>query len=76
MHSRAYRVAAGEIRAHAERITSGKQARKIRGVGAAISKKIDEILETGDLNKIHRLKAKLINEGLYSEKPLRKYKFK
>lgn len=48
----AYRKAASAIAAHPDKITSGEQAKKLKGVGEKIAKKIDEILSTGKLQKL------------------------
>lgn len=53
----AYRSAAGKIRAHDKPILSGQQAREeIKGVGESVGKKIDEILQTGQLKEVAELK--------------------
>ena len=51
----AYRNAATALAAHPTRIQSGEEARKLNGVGAKISKKIDEFLETGKLQKLEKV---------------------
>lgn len=51
----AYRKAAGALAAHPTRITSGKEARKLDGVGDKIAKKIDEFIETGTLQKLEKV---------------------
>lgn len=48
----AYRKAAGVLAALPTRITSGKEAKKLNGIGEKIAKKIDEFLETGKLQKL------------------------
>jgi DNA polymerase beta len=39
------------------RITSGAEAMKLDGIGKKIGKKIDEILQTGKLQKLEKAKA-------------------
>lgn len=51
----AYRNAATALAAHPTRIRSGEEARKLNGVGAKISKKIDEFLQTGKLQKLEKV---------------------
>ena len=51
----AYRNAATALAAHSTRIQSGEEARKLNGVGAKISKKIDEFLQTGKLQKLEKV---------------------
>lgn len=53
----AYRKAAGVIAKHTGAIKSGKEARKLDGVGAKIGEKIDEFLSTGKLRKIEKIRA-------------------
>lgn len=53
----AYRNAASVIAQHPTRITSGKEARQLKGVGDKISKKIDEFLNTGKLEKLEKIRA-------------------
>ncbi|GJQ84809.1 hypothetical protein Trydic_g19574 [Trypoxylus dichotomus] len=61
----AYRKAANVLANHPTRITSGKDARKLDGVGEKIAKKIDEFLQTGKLQKLENIhkdeKASIIN---------------
>lgn len=53
MHiSIAYRKAANILANLTTRVTSGKEARQIRGIGMRIGVIIDEILETGKLKLI------------------------
>lgn len=52
----AYRKAAGVISNHPEPIHSGEEARKLKGVGEKIAKKIDELLETGKLAKLEKIR--------------------
>lgn len=51
----AYRKAAGTLSALPERVNSGKEAKKLPGIGDKIAKKIDEFLETGKLQKIENV---------------------
>ncbi|KAF2896363.1 hypothetical protein ILUMI_09826 [Ignelater luminosus] len=51
----AYRKAASVLASHSTRITSGDEARKLSGIGDKISKKIDEILQTGKLQKLENI---------------------
>jgi DNA polymerase/3'-5' exonuclease PolX len=52
----AYRNAATALAGHPTRIQSGEEARKLNGVGAKISKKIDEFLQTGKLQKLEKVR--------------------
>lgn len=52
----AYRKAAGTLSSLPERVKSGKEARKLPGIGEKIAKKIDEFLETGKLRKLETIK--------------------
>ncbi|KAL5505174.1 hypothetical protein EMCRGX_G006568 [Ephydatia muelleri] len=52
----AYRKAAGVIAKHPEPIHSGAEAKKLKGVGEKIAKKIDELLETGKLAKLEKIR--------------------
>lgn len=62
----AYRKAAITLASHPTRITSGKEARKLNGIGAKIAEKIDEFLKTGDLQKLKKIREddtpKIISE--------------
>ncbi|CAG8834064.1 18530_t:CDS:2, partial [Gigaspora margarita] len=49
---RAYRTAIESISIYSKRITSGEEARKLKGVGNGISTKIDEILKTGTCSQL------------------------
>jgi DNA polymerase beta len=55
--SNAYKKAAGAVSKHPTRISSGAEARKLDGVGEKIAKKIDEILATGKLNKLEKIRS-------------------
>nr|CAD7260743.1 unnamed protein product [Timema shepardi] len=52
----AYRKAASILAEHPVRIKSGEDARKLNGVGDKISKKIDEFLQTGKLQKLEKIR--------------------
>ncbi|CAG8447015.1 3353_t:CDS:2 [Dentiscutata heterogama] len=49
---RAYHTAIKSISIYPKRITSGEEARKLKGVGYSISAKIDEILKTGTCSQL------------------------
>nr|CAI5829552.1 unnamed protein product [Callosobruchus analis] len=51
----AYRKAAAVLAQHPTRIKSGDEARKLKGVGEKIAKKIDEYLATGKLRKLENV---------------------
>nr|CAI5829551.1 unnamed protein product [Callosobruchus analis] len=51
----AYRKAAAVLAQHPTRIKSGDEARKLKGVGEKIAKKIDEYLATGKLRKLENI---------------------
>lgn len=51
----AYRNAASVIAQHPTRITSGSEARQLKGVGAKIAQKIDEYIKTGKLEKLEKV---------------------
>eukprot|EP00756_Hemistasia_phaeocysticola_P048484 Hpha_TRINITY_DN22908_c0_g1::TRINITY_DN22908_c0_g1_i1::g.153983::m.153983/K02330/POLB; DNA polymerase beta len=53
---KAYKVASDSLRNLDHKITSGKEASKLPGVGAKIAKRIDEILATGELSQLERYK--------------------
>ncbi|XP_077999246.1 DNA polymerase beta-like [Glandiceps talaboti] len=52
-----YRKAASVLSKHPTRIKSGKEARKLEGIGEKIEKKIDEFIATGKLQKLEKIKA-------------------
>ncbi|XP_051168701.1 DNA polymerase beta-like [Leptopilina boulardi] len=54
--SNAYRKAAVTLSKLSERVKNGKEAKKLPGIGDKISKKIDEFLETGKLQKLEDIK--------------------
>ena len=47
--------AAGVLAKLDYRISSGDEARKLDGIGDKISKKIDEFIQTGKLNKLEKV---------------------
>ncbi|XP_061703902.1 DNA polymerase beta-like [Cydia pomonella] len=51
----AYRKAASVLASHSKRIESGDEAKKLNGIGEKISKKIDEFLQTGKLQKLENI---------------------
>ena len=51
----AYRNAASTISQHPVRLESGKEAKKLKGVGEKISDKIDEFIKTGKLKKLEKV---------------------
>lgn len=51
----AYRKAAASLAAYDKRITSGKEAKKLEGIGNTISEKIDEFIQTGKLRKLENV---------------------
>lgn len=51
----AYRKAASVLALHPKRIKSGDEAKKLSGIGDKISKKIDEFLQTGTLEKLKKV---------------------
>ena len=53
----AYRKAAQAISSLDYRLESGKEAKKLPGVGEKIAQKIDEILETGKLKKLDTIRS-------------------
>jgi len=53
---KAYRKAAAIIGALDHRLTSGDDAKELPGVGVKIAKKIDEILSTGKLMKLEKIR--------------------
>lgn len=51
----AYRKAASVLASHHKRVESGDEAKKLSGIGDKISKKIDEFLSTGKLQKLENI---------------------
>ncbi|XP_065219218.1 DNA polymerase beta-like [Planococcus citri] len=57
MHrSSAYRKAASTLAHHPTRITSGAEARKLKGIGPKIADKIEEFIKTGGLEKLKKIR--------------------
>eukprot|EP00927_Polykrikos_kofoidii_P015346 TRINITY_DN16809_c0_g2_i1.p1 TRINITY_DN16809_c0_g2~~TRINITY_DN16809_c0_g2_i1.p1 ORF type:complete len:544 (+),score=109.38 TRINITY_DN16809_c0_g2_i1:83-1714(+) len=54
--SRAYEKAAQALRNHPVAILSGPQAKAIEGIGDGMSRRIDIVLETGELQELHDLR--------------------
>ncbi|XP_045211629.2 DNA polymerase beta-like [Mercenaria mercenaria] len=59
-----YRKAAGVLAKHPKRITSGKEARGLEGIGDKIGKKIDEFIQTGKLQKLEKIRANDTNVAI------------
>ncbi|XP_010782521.1 DNA polymerase beta [Notothenia coriiceps] len=55
--SNAYRKAASTISKYPNKIRNGEEAKKLEGVGAKISEKIDEFLQTGTLRKLEKIRT-------------------
>ena len=53
----AYSKACASLRSCGKKISSGKEAQKLPGIGKKIALKIDELLETGGLVKLDKLRA-------------------
>lgn len=51
----AYRKAAAVLAEHPKKIESGDEAKKLKGVGEKIAKKIDEYVATGKLQKLENV---------------------
>ncbi|RZF36460.1 hypothetical protein LSTR_LSTR009556 [Laodelphax striatellus] len=60
----AYRTAASTLASHSTRVTSGKEAQKLDGVGDKIAKKIDEFLSTGTLKKLENIRNDSITDSI------------
>ncbi|XP_046658857.1 DNA polymerase beta-like [Homalodisca vitripennis] len=60
----AYRKAASSLAAHKTRVTSGKDARKLEGVGEKVAEKIDEYLKTGHLKKLDKIRENGTNDSI------------
>lgn len=52
----AYSRAADALRRHPAAILSGSEAKAIQGVGAGMARRLDEVLETGELKELAELK--------------------
>ncbi|XP_046851949.1 DNA polymerase beta-like [Xenia sp. Carnegie-2017] len=57
----AYRKAAAVLLKHPTRITSGKEARTLPGIGEKIAKKLDEYIQTGKLAKLEKIRDDDLN---------------
>ncbi|XP_064382642.1 DNA polymerase beta-like [Halichondria panicea] len=55
--SNVYRKAASILSKHPTRVTSGAEAKTLNGIGTQIAKKINEILSTGKLAKLDKIRA-------------------
>ncbi|KAG7177706.1 DNA polymerase beta-like [Homarus americanus] len=53
----AYRNAASTLAKHPKKITSGSEAKKLKGVGSKIGDKIDEYIKTGEMGKVKKIRA-------------------
>ncbi|GIY25403.1 DNA polymerase beta [Caerostris extrusa] len=53
---RAYSTAASSLAQHPVRIKSGKEALALKGVGKKIADKLDEIIDTGKLEKVEKIR--------------------
>ncbi|KFM83061.1 DNA polymerase beta, partial [Stegodyphus mimosarum] len=53
----AYRTAASTLSRHPVKITSGKEARALKGIGQKIADKLDEFIQTGKLQKLETIRA-------------------
>jgi len=62
--SKAYRKAASVLASHPTRITSGKEAQKLDGIGDKIGKKIDEFIKSGTLQKLEKIRASSSNVSI------------
>lgn len=60
----AYRKAAGVLAKHPNKITSGKEAKALEGIGEKIAKKIDEFIQTGKLEKLEKIRASDTNVAI------------
>jgi DNA polymerase beta len=60
----AYRKAAGMIAKYNKTITSGAEAKELDGVGEKIAKKIDEVLRTGKLEKLEKIRKDDTNAAI------------
>lgn len=56
IRQQAYSKAADSLRRHPEAILSGDQAKMIPGIGAGMARRLDEVLETGELKELVALK--------------------
>ncbi|XP_013402656.1 DNA polymerase beta-like isoform X2 [Lingula anatina] len=53
----AYRKAASVLSKHPTRVKNGTEAKRLDGIGDKIGKKIDEIIATGKLQKLEKIRA-------------------
>ncbi|KAH3866823.1 DNA polymerase beta-like isoform X2 [Dreissena polymorpha] len=60
----AYRKAAGVLAKHPTKITSGKEAKALPGIGDKIAKKIEEFIHTGKLQKLEKIRASDTNVAI------------
>ncbi|XP_028400199.1 DNA polymerase beta-like [Dendronephthya gigantea] len=60
----AYRKAAAVLAKHPTKLTSGKEARKLPGIGDKIAKKLDEYIETGKLGKLEKIRGDESNSAI------------
>ncbi len=56
-HPHTHRKAASILSKHPTRVTSGAEAKTLNGIGTQIAKKINEILSTGKLAKLDKIRA-------------------
>jgi len=59
----AYRKVALALQEHPDKIETGKEAMKLKGVGKASGEKIQEYLDTGKIEKLEEYKSKWIHAG-------------
>lgn len=52
----AYRKAASSLASHPVRVQSGKEASKLDGIGKKIADKLDEFIQTGELQKLKKIR--------------------
>jgi DNA polymerase beta len=55
--SRAYNQAAAVLARQEKKISSGAEAKKLKGIGDKIGKKIDEYLATGTMTKLENVQT-------------------
>ncbi|XP_054716268.1 DNA polymerase beta-like [Uloborus diversus] len=53
----AYRTAASTLSRHPVKISNGKEAKALPGIGQKIADKIDEFIQTGKLEKLEKIRA-------------------
>ncbi|XP_052770834.1 DNA polymerase beta-like [Mya arenaria] len=59
-----YRKAAGVLAKHPTKIKSGTEAKALDGIGLQIGKKIDEFIQTGQLQKLEKIRASDTNVAI------------